>query len=201
MTKKIILAIDDVDISLMITKTTLQDYFDIRLFKSAKAALAVLDTIMPDLVLLDIEMPEMTGFELLSRIRENASYDYLPVIFVTSHLSTEFINQAMAFGVDGYLVKPFTQEALVKRINMALEDALRNRPPNPGAGKKAKHAKNPANARERLEALKEACRTGSSLQAEVLAKKLENSELHDHLSTFDWNLAEAIIDGLLSDSA
>ena len=201
MIKKIILAIDDVDTSLVITKTILQDHFDIRLFKSAKAALAVLDSIMPDLVLLDIEMPEMTGFEFLSLIRKNPSYDYLPVIFVTSHLSTEFINQAMASGVDGYLVKPFTQEALVKRINMALEDALRSRPPNPVAGEKAKPEKKPANARERLEALKEACRTGSSLRAEVLAEKLENRELHDRLSTFDWNLAEAIIDGLLSNLA
>jgi putative two-component system response regulator len=197
MKKKVILAMDDLTTSLMIIRSILHSRFDIRLFKSAGMALEMLNRIGPDLILLDIEMPEMTGFEVLKIIRSKPESSHIPVIFVTSHMSAEFIDQAMASGVDGYVVKPFIPEALVKRINSVLENSVQARvKPIPG---EAPASGSPAGSR-RLPALKQACMTGDSFGAEALLEELQKrgtgpetnkniGELHRLIINFDWDLA------------
>jgi CheY-like chemotaxis protein len=114
--KKIILAVDDMPVSLATLKTILQDQYNLRLCESAQAAMQTLSREKIDLILLDIEMPDISGFDFLKQLREAEGTKDIPVIFVTSHASPGFIEQAIASGVDGYVVKPFVPEALIKRI-------------------------------------------------------------------------------------
>jgi CheY-like chemotaxis protein len=115
--KKTLLAVDDMPASLATIKTILQDQFKLRLCESAQAALDTLRKERIDIVLLDIEMPDMSGFEFLKQIRDTPETRAIPVIFVTSYATPAFIEQAISSGVDGYVVKPFVPEVLIKRIN------------------------------------------------------------------------------------
>jgi putative two-component system response regulator len=120
--KKIILAVDDMAVGLTTVRTILQQDYDVRLAKSASIALDMLQQFKPDLILLDIEMPEMSGFEFAALLQQNPEHRNIPVIFVTSHANPQFIDQAMNFGAEGYIVKPFIPEALTKRVKSVLEE-------------------------------------------------------------------------------
>jgi putative two-component system response regulator len=125
-TKKIILAVDDMPMNLAAVRTILHNDFDIRLAKSAKTALAMLNIIKADLILLDIEMPEMSGFEFLECIRttaEHLEHRHIPVIFITSHATEDFIAQAASSGAQGYVVKPIVPAELLEKVNAVIEDA------------------------------------------------------------------------------
>jgi CheY-like chemotaxis protein len=118
--KRTILVVDDMPTSLAAVKTSLQDQFNIRLCESAQAAMQTLSKEKIDLILLDIEMPGISGFDFLKQLRAAPDTKDIPVIFVTSHDNPEFINQAISSGVDGYVVKPFLPGVLIKRINDVL---------------------------------------------------------------------------------
>jgi len=118
--KKIILAVDDMAVSLTTIRTILQHEYDVRLAKSATLALEMLKTIDVALILLDIEMPEISGLEFVALLKKSPELKSIPVIFVTSHANPQFIDQAMAFEAEGYIVKPFIPEALIKRVKSVL---------------------------------------------------------------------------------
>ena len=122
--KKIILAVDDMAVSLTTIRTILQGEYDVRLAKSAALALEMLKQVKVDLILLDIEMPEISGLEFVGLLKKNPELKGVPVIFVTSHANPQFIDQAMAFEAEGYIVKPFIPEALIKRVKSVLGETV-----------------------------------------------------------------------------
>ncbi|MCL2244549.1 MAG: response regulator [Treponema sp.] len=119
--KKIILAVDDMPENLMLLGSLLESYFDIRLAKSADMAINVLNKTKVDLILLDIVMPEMLGFDFMNLLRSGNSVNKkTPVIFVTSHADIDIIGRAIKAGVKDYIVKPIVAETLYKKINAAI---------------------------------------------------------------------------------
>jgi len=78
-------------------------------------ALKVLDTKPVDIVLTDLVMPEMDGFELCEEIRRRPNIRHLPVIVISTHRDAKYVVQALRCGADDYLTKPFTA-ALAERI-------------------------------------------------------------------------------------
>jgi PleD family two-component response regulator len=126
--KKIILAVDDMPVNLTAIRIVLYNDFDIRLAKSAGTALAMLNTIKVDLILADIEMPEMSGFELVDQVRNNPEQKDIPVIFVTSHETPDIVEQVVSRGA-GYVVKPVVSRVLLEKVKSALEVAEKNSTP------------------------------------------------------------------------
>lgn len=118
--KKIILAVDDMAVSLSTIRTILQNDYDVRLAKSTTMALEILKTLDISLILLDIEMPEISGLELVGILKKSPEFKKIPVIFVTSYANPHFIDQAMSFEAEGYIVKPFIPDALIKRVKAVL---------------------------------------------------------------------------------
>ena len=119
--QKIVLVVDDMAENLTIMRSLLNNYFDVRLAKSSKLALGLLSNLKVDLVLLDIEMPGMSGFELLRRLKERDSNNKdTPVIFVTSHADKRLINEAINHGAREYILKPIQAEALYKKIDAVI---------------------------------------------------------------------------------
>jgi putative two-component system response regulator len=118
--RKIILAVDDMSMNLRTIKVNLEKSFDVRLAKSGELALSVLKTTRVDLILLDIEMPDMSGFEVLAFIKKLPELKDIPVIFVTSHVSTELITKALKSGARDYVMKPFEPEVLLRKVYAAL---------------------------------------------------------------------------------
>jgi chemosensory pili system protein ChpA (sensor histidine kinase/response regulator) len=80
-------------------------------------------TRQPDLVLLDIEMPRMDGFEFLSTIRAQKGRVDLPIVMLTSRSGEKHRNKATALGVTDYMVKPFQEDALVRNIDRLVKAA------------------------------------------------------------------------------
>jgi len=119
--KKIILAVDDMPENLMQIGSLLESYFDVRLAKSADMAFNVLNKTKVDLILLDIVMPEMLGFDFMNLLRSGNSVNKkTPVIFVTSHADIDIIGRAIKAGAKDYIVKPIVAETLYKKIASAI---------------------------------------------------------------------------------
>ncbi|MDR2633777.1 MAG: response regulator [Treponema sp.] len=119
--RKVILAVDDMSMNLRTIQVILDKQFNVRLAKSGEIALSVLGSSKVDLILLDIEMPGMSGFEFLDVLKKLDRAKDVPVIFVTSHASTDLIARATKAGAKDYVMKPFEPAVLQKKVYAALD--------------------------------------------------------------------------------
>ena len=137
--KKRILVIDDDKSQLLFVNAILNSAYDIAAVTSGRDALELLGRLVPDLVLLDVLMPEMDGFEVYGKIREMASMKDVPVIFLTSVNAPEEIERALRLGAADYITKPYTSENFTNRIRNAIrvyeyKTGKRSRPVAAGPG-------------------------------------------------------------------
>jgi chemosensory pili system protein ChpA (sensor histidine kinase/response regulator) len=84
--------------------------------KDGIEALETLSMLHPDVALVDIEMPRMNGYELLTRIKTDSNLQDMPVVFLTSRSASKHRDRATKLGVDGYLVKPYREEELLNEL-------------------------------------------------------------------------------------
>ena len=120
--RAIILVVDDAPANLQLCKGLLGNEFDVRLAKSGKMALEALEKFQPDIILLDIEMPDMSGFEVKSALNKNPDSKEIPVIFVTSHATEQLVAKAVEHGAVDYVVKPFDANVLRTKIQNVLKE-------------------------------------------------------------------------------
>lgn len=114
--KKIVLAIDDMPETLASVRVILKDKYDVRCISDAKTALAALPSLKPSLILLDIEMPGMSGIEFLEELKKNESLSVIPVICLTANTDGQTAQKAIRDGAKGYIVKPITPESLLESV-------------------------------------------------------------------------------------
>lgn len=116
-----ILAVDDENDVLLVIKTALQsEGFEVETARNGAEALEKVEANTPDLVLLDVMMPEMSGFEVLAAMRKNESLAKIPVIMLTGVSERSKIQGAIDAGADYYIVKPFDFHELLDKVNSAL---------------------------------------------------------------------------------
>lgn len=120
--KKTVLVVDDDVITLTTIRKILESTYDICLAKSGEAAWQILNNTEIDLILLDIEMPGMTGFAFMEYLKENNAfyYNYIPVIFVTSYATQDIIMKAKNSGAKDFAVKPVNPEILREKIKQII---------------------------------------------------------------------------------
>ncbi|MDD6036562.1 MAG: response regulator [Lachnospiraceae bacterium] len=111
-----VLIIDDNSINLKMASMALKEVCKPVPVPSGEMALKFLSTNRPALVLLDIEMPDMDGFETLKAIRKIPDMAELPVIFLSASTDDETRDSALAAGGADYVVKPFRKEELLKAV-------------------------------------------------------------------------------------
>ena len=119
--KKRILVVDDDNMNLSRTKIILGKEYDVLLADSGIEALYKLRSEKVDLVLLDIDMPEMNGIETFERMKGFAAH--IPVIFLTASGLEEDVHNAIKLGAVNYLKKPYRPQELMKRVMLELEKA------------------------------------------------------------------------------
>jgi len=88
--------------------------------KDGEAALSSIKTLMPDLVILDIMMPVMDGYQVLEKMKEDKSTSRIPVIFLTAKDYGIDLIKGMKLGAVDYITKPFIPKLFVERIKLAL---------------------------------------------------------------------------------
>ena len=123
-TRKRIVAVDDSNVVLKTLKNVLDDdKYELHPFSTGTRALEYLEQRekIPDLIILDIEMPIMNGYDVLKRIRNIAHLKHVPVIFLTSNNQKEEVMKAVTDGVKDYVVKPIDKEILLKKLYLLLE--------------------------------------------------------------------------------
>jgi chemotaxis protein histidine kinase CheA len=91
--------------------------YEVRTAIDGLDAVAILDEVLPDVILVDMEMPRMNGLELTSHVRARKLDKRIPIIMITSRSTQKHRQQGDAAGVDAYLVKPFSEDALLQHIN------------------------------------------------------------------------------------
>ncbi len=117
-----ILVVDDNAIFLRNLKTILQADYRVTLAKSGAGALKAIDRDRPDLVLLDYEMPEMDGCEVIKAIRSNEATVDLKVVFLTGVSDKDHIASVMKHEPNGYLLKPINNKTLFSAIEATLSE-------------------------------------------------------------------------------
>ena len=117
--QKRILVVDDDDMNLTRTRIILKNDYDVILVNSGMKALDTLKREKVDLVLLDIEMPNMDGFETFRQMKEFA--DGIPVIFLTASGLEDDVVNAVNLGAVNYLKKPFIPKELQRRVAQEFE--------------------------------------------------------------------------------
>ena len=119
--EKTILVIDDSLSTLKVTEAALEKYYMVYTMESGKRAIRFLDKVRPDLILLDINMPEMDGFEVFDYLKSSEKYRDIPVIFFTGTPNNELESWALTVGAVDFITKPFSEMVLLNRIGIHLE--------------------------------------------------------------------------------
>ncbi len=126
--KKYILIIDDSTTSLKHAQEMLKSTYRLAMSKSGEQALKFLKTNKPDLILLDINMPDMDGYEILKELKNNPETCTIPVIFLTGEGNHESELKGFKMGAMDFITKPFVPEIVKSRIDRIIElDGLRKR--------------------------------------------------------------------------
>jgi len=118
---KSIFIVDDSDTSLLLAKEALKEHYRVLTMSSAARLFKLLEKFIPDLILLDIEMPEMDGFETLQKLKSNNYYKDVPVIFLTNYREDSIESFGFELGVVDFISKPFSTPVLVNRIKTQLD--------------------------------------------------------------------------------
>lgn len=122
MDKSTILIVDDQPVNLGILNELLKPHYHVRACRSGRAVLQALEkSPMPDLVLLDVMMPELDGYETLREIKRHKKYSEIPVIFISGLDSVLDEEKGFHLGAVDYITKPFTPVIVLKRIQAHLE--------------------------------------------------------------------------------
>jgi len=95
----------------------LEEHFRVLTLPSAIKMFSLLEKITPDLILLDIEMPEMNGFEAMEKLKASSSWNSIPVVFLTGTKNTDVEEKSSKLGVIDIITKPFSSESLLEQIN------------------------------------------------------------------------------------
>lgn len=121
-----ILIVDDDKINLSTAKKALSGSYKVTAVTSGVQAINFLQTNICDLILLDINMPGMDGFEVMEKIRENPELSNIPIIFLTADSDPQIESRCLKEGAMDFITKPFVQNVMLSRISRALElEALR----------------------------------------------------------------------------
>jgi putative two-component system response regulator len=118
--RKTIFLVDDDMTNLVTSNNTLAEFYNIFTFNSGARLLKTLERHIPDLILLDVEMPEMNGYEVIRQLKANPVTKSIPVIFLTMRNDPESELEGLSLGAIDYISKPFTPVLLLKRIELHL---------------------------------------------------------------------------------
>ncbi len=121
--KKIFLADDSITIQKVVELTFSEGDYEVHCVSSGAEAMRKIEEIRPDIVLLDVTMPERSGYDICSEITRNPELSRIPVLLLTGALEPFDERRARESGAKGHLTKPFESRALVSRVEELLEQA------------------------------------------------------------------------------
>jgi len=125
--RKSVFLVDDDATNLIVGRTALVEYYNVLTFNSGARLLKMLETNIPDLILLDVAMPEMNGYDVIKLIKSKKETKHIPVIFLTAKNDGESELEGLSLGAIDYIIKPFSPPLLRQRIEIHLLVEAQNR--------------------------------------------------------------------------
>ncbi|MCL1829264.1 MAG: response regulator [Oscillospiraceae bacterium] len=211
MTKKKIILVDDSPANLTACKKTLKDIYDVYPAPNAEKMFETLKHVIPDLILLDVEMPVMNGYEAMRMLKRFDEYENIPVIFLSAMDDAQSEMEGLELGAVDYIHKPFVSALLLKRIetHIAVLDGKKellelNRSIEELLTRKTNADISPADAgnetiRELLSKVEVLTKTGHNIRAPINAiiNLIENAAKSDDIERIKQCLADADVEARL----
>ncbi|HIX60651.1 MAG TPA: response regulator [Candidatus Halomonas stercoripullorum] len=119
---KVLVVDDEPNIVLSLEFLMQQAGFEVETAEDGVTALAKVEAAPPDLILLDISLPGISGFDVLEQLRQEPLYARLPIIMLTAHGREVEKEKGLALGADDYVTKPFSTQALVEKVQALLAE-------------------------------------------------------------------------------
>jgi len=117
---KTIFVVDDNSTNLMMADEVLSEHYEVITMLSASTMFELFEKVIPDLILLDIMMPDMNGFDALKLIKANPRYADIPIVFLTSKTDSETETLGFKMGIIDIIPKPFAGPVVLNRIKAIL---------------------------------------------------------------------------------
>ncbi|TDO96957.1 HD domain-containing phosphohydrolase [Marinomonas balearica] len=169
--RKTVLIIDDTPGNIDLLRGVLSPKYNVSIAKSAEIALSVLERLHPDLILLDIMMPEMNGYELCVNLKSDPKYSGIPVIFVTAMNSAEDEAKGFEVGAVDFITKPISKDITLSRVRLHIALA-------------EQHKRDRCMLEKRTEQLEEALESAVKMLSDAASFKDHDTEEHM------WRMAE-----------
>ena len=120
---KVLVVDDEPNIVLSLEFLMQRAGFEVVTAEDGEQALAIVADQAPDLVLLDISLPGISGFDVLEQLRADQAHARLPIVMLTAHGREVEREKGLALGADDYITKPFSTQALVDKVKGLLDEA------------------------------------------------------------------------------
>jgi len=135
--RKKIIYVDDVNYSLITVKNRLCDYYEIFPADSVVKMFEFLEYFKPDLILMDVNMPDIDGYEAIKSLKSDERFANIPVIFLTGNSDRESVVKGLSLGAADYVIKPFSATKLIESIEFNMDPSKhRTAPPDEEDGSK-----------------------------------------------------------------
>jgi DNA-binding response OmpR family regulator len=123
MSKRIVMAEDEPNIVAAVEFLLQRAGYEVHVARNGDEALKLVEDCKPDLVLLDVMMPLVSGYEACKRIRERADWQYIKIVMLTARGRDAEVSKGLALGADLYVTMPFSTRDLIGKINELLQRA------------------------------------------------------------------------------
>ena len=114
--RKKIIYVDDVAYNLITIKKSLSSYYEVYPADSAAKMYEILEKIKPDIIILDINMPDINGYDAVKSLKSDERYSSIPVVFLTGKSAKEDIITGLSLGASDYIIKPISSSKLIESI-------------------------------------------------------------------------------------
>lgn len=123
MAKKILIVDDEPNIVISLEFLMAQNGYNVFIARNGEQALDLIPEIKPDLILLDVMLPNRSGFEILQILRKEKETKHIKIILLTARGRDQDITKGITLGADAYITKPFSTRALVEKVKETLNQS------------------------------------------------------------------------------
>jgi len=120
MSKKVLIADDEPNIVTSLEYLMTKSGYQVEVARNGEEALALVASFMPDLVLLDVMMPQRSGYEVCQKMRERPDWRHIKIVMLSAKGREAEVSKGLSLGADAYVTKPFSNRELIAKVGMLL---------------------------------------------------------------------------------
>ncbi|MBI4293665.1 MAG: response regulator [Betaproteobacteria bacterium] len=125
MSKKVLIADDEPNIVTSLEYLMNKSGYEVKIARDGDEALVLVESFLPDVVLLDVMMPRRSGYEVCQQIRERPDWRHIKIVMLSAKGRDAEVNKGLSLGADTYVTKPFSNRELIDKIDELLGGAAK----------------------------------------------------------------------------